>query len=165
LYGRQVYHTCLGLLQHEADAEDVCQEVFIEVHRSVKNFREDAKISTWLYRIASNKCLDHIRAKKRGKRSGNVVELDGDVNIQISSEHTFVHPGVALENKERAKILFAAISGLPENQKVAFTLNKVDGLSYAEICEVMQMKLPAIESLIHRAKQNLKKSLENYYRS
>ncbi|MBI3509120.1 MAG: RNA polymerase sigma factor [Bacteroidetes bacterium] len=165
LHGRQVYNTCLGLLQHETDAEDVAQEVFIEVFRSVKKFRGDSKISTWLYRIAMNKCLDHIRSKKRGKRSGNVISIDGEMNVQIPVSNSFVHPGIALENKERAKILFGAISVLPENQRVAFTLNKVDGLSYQEICEVMKMKLPAVESLIHRAKQNLKRSLEEYYKS
>ena len=153
------------MLQHATDAEDVTQEVFIEVFRSVKNFREDSKISTWLYRIATNKCLDHIRAKKRGKRAGEEIRLDGDVEIQIAGTGEFVHPGIALEQKERAKIIFEAIDGLPENQKVAFTLNKVDGLSYAEICDVMQMKLPAIESLIHRAKQNLKMALKDFYKT
>lgn len=169
LYHRQVYNTCLGLLQHGADAEDVTQEVFIEVFRSAGNFRGDSKLSTWLYRVAYNKSLDHIRSQSRGKRSGKVVRIDGMAEdgpvIQIPSEHSFVHPGVALEQKERAKILFAAINQLPENQRVAFTLHKVEGLSYKEVSEVMEMKLPGIESLIHRAKQNLKKLLSDYYYS
>ncbi|HEU4717678.1 MAG TPA: RNA polymerase sigma factor [Bacteroidia bacterium] len=165
LYRSLVYNTCLGMLQHAEDAEDMTQEVFIEVYRSVKNFRMESKMSTWLYRVATNKCLDHLRSKQRGKRSGETVRIDGEVNVQIPAGHNFSHPGVALEQKERAKILFAAISCLPENQKVAFTLAKVEGLSYQEICEVMQMKLPAVESLVHRAKQNLKNLLKNYYQS
>ena len=164
LHRKQVYSTCLGLLQHAQDAEDIAQEVFIEIFRSAKNFRGDSKLSTWLYRISYNKCLDHLRAKGRSKRSGNVVSLDGDAPPQIPTDHFFEHPGILMENKERSKILFAAISTLPENQKVAFTLSKVDGLSYKEICEIMEMNLPAIESLLHRAKQNLKKMLVDYYR-
>jgi RNA polymerase sigma factor (sigma-70 family) len=165
LYRRQVYNTCLGMLQHAEDAEDVTQEVFIEVFRSAGKFRGDSKISTWLYRIAYNRCLDHIRSKKRDKRSGEVVSIDGDATLQLAGNPSFVHPGVALEQKERATILFGAIAALPENQRVAFTLSKVDGLSYREIGEVMNMNQPGVESLIHRAKQNLKKLLENYYRN
>ncbi|HET6991681.1 MAG TPA: RNA polymerase sigma factor, partial [Bacteroidia bacterium] len=144
LYRKQVYNICLGLLQHAHDAEDVAQEVFIEVFKSAEKFRGDAKLSTWLYRIAYNKCLDHLRSKNRNKRSGNVVSLDGEAAPQIPSGNHFEHPGVALEKKEESKIVFAAITALPENQRVAFTLNKVDGLSYKEIGEVMEMNLPEI---------------------
>lgn len=165
LYRLQVYNTCLGLLQHAEDAEDISQEVFIEVFRSASRFRGESKLSTWLYRIAYNKCLDHIRSGKREKRAGQVVRIDGEPLHRLEGPSSFAHPGVALEQKERAKMLFAAIAALPENQRVAFTLHKVDGLSYKEICEVMQMQLPGVESLIHRAKQNLKKLLEEYYRN
>jgi RNA polymerase sigma factor (sigma-70 family) len=163
LYRRQVFNTCLGLLQHAHDAEDVAQEVFIEVFRSADKFRGDSKLSTWLYRIAYNKCLDHLRSKNRSKRSGNVVSLDGEAAPQIPTDNFFEHPGVVLEQKEESKIVFAAISALPENQRVAFTLSKVDGLSYKEIGEVMELNIPAIESLLHRAKLNLKKMLTVYY--
>ena len=165
LYSRQVYNTCLGLLQHSGDAEDVAQEVFIEIFRSAGNFRGDAKISTWLYRIAYNKCMDHVRAKSRNKRSGQVISIDGETAPQIASENYFEHPGISMERKEESKIVFAAIAALPENQRVAFTLNKIDGLSYKEVGEIMEMKLPAVESLLHRAKQNLKKLLTDYYDS
>jgi len=165
LYRKQVFNTCLGLLQHSHDAEDVAQEVFIEVFKSADKFRGDAKLSTWLYRIAYNKCLDHLRSKNRNKRSGNVVSLDGDAAPQIPSDNYFEHPGIALEQKEESKIVFAAITALPENQRAAFTLNKVDGLSYKEIGEVMELNLPAVESLLHRAKLNLKKLLTEYYKT
>jgi RNA polymerase sigma-70 factor (ECF subfamily) len=74
-----------------------------------------------------------------------------------------MHPGVELENKERARVLFAEIDKLTEKQKVAFTLQKVEGLSYQEVADVMKISLPAVESLIHRAKENLKKQLHSYY--
>jgi RNA polymerase sigma-70 factor (ECF subfamily) len=74
-----------------------------------------------------------------------------------------VHPGVQLDNRENARILFTAISRLPENQRVAFTLHKIEGLSYQETADVMQTSVSAIESLLHRAKQNLRKMLENFH--
>ena len=75
----------------------------------------------------------------------------------------FVHPGVTLERKEQAQTLFKAINNLPENQKVAFTLSKIEGLNYSEISEVMQISTPSVESLLFRAKQNLQKLLRDFY--
>ncbi len=75
----------------------------------------------------------------------------------------FHHPGITLDNKERASVLFKAIEKLPENQKIAFNLHKIEGLSYQEVSEVMKLSLSSVESLLHRAKNNLKKNLEDYY--
>ena len=76
---------------------------------------------------------------------------------------TFLHPGVQMEQKEHAQALFAAINLLPDNQRVAFTLVKVEGLPYQEVGEVMSLSLSSIESLMFRARKNLQKLLENYY--
>ncbi|MGZ3903888.1 MAG: RNA polymerase sigma factor [Bacteroidia bacterium] len=161
-----VYNASLGILQNSADAEDVAQEVFVQVYHSVKEFKGDCKLSTWLYRIAVTKSLDFLRAKKRKKRFAFVQSLFGEEsNEPLVEQATFVHPGVQLENKERAGILFKAINKLPENQKVAFTLNKVEGLSYQEIAEVMQLSVSSVESLLFRAKANLQKLLGNYYKN
>lgn len=82
-----------------------------------------------------------------------------------SSEGSFHHPGIAVENKEKAAILFKAIGSLPEKQRLAFTLIKVQGMHYEEACELMQQNIKAVESLISRAKQNLQKQLEAYYKT
>ncbi|MFP8489236.1 RNA polymerase sigma factor [Gracilimonas sp. Q87] len=161
----QVYNTCMGFLRNPHDAEDVSQEVFIEIFDSIGDFREDASLSTWIYRIAVTKSLELIRYRKRKKRSGffqalNAMFSEPDQNVD---ETEFMHPGLELENKERAKILFNEIDKLTEKQKVAFTLQKVEGLSYQEVADVMESSLPAVESLIHRAKKNLKKQLHSYY--
>ena len=87
----------------------------------------------------------------------------GDDNEIVHHPATFEHPGVVLENKERAGILFKHINQLPDNQKVAFTLCNVEGLSYQEITEVMQISLSSVESLLFRAKTNLRKTLKDYY--
>lgn len=159
-----VYNTALGILQQAEDAEDVTQEVFVEVYESVAGFKGDSKFSTWLYRIAITKSLDHIRKKKRKKRFAFLQSLFGLNEEEVAHAAEFHHPGVSLENKERAAVLFQAIDGLPANQKVAFTLHKLEGLSYQEVAEVMQTSLSSVESLMHRAKGNLRKWLEKYYR-
>jgi RNA polymerase sigma-70 factor (ECF subfamily) len=90
------------------------------------------------------------------------VDLEGEGALQVSD---FRHPGLSLENQELAGTLMAAIDQLPENQKVAFTLHKISDLNHQEIGEVMGISQSAIESLIHRAKQNLRKLLADYYQN
>jgi len=164
-YQNKVFNTCISFLKNPDDADDLTQEVFIEVYSSIKKFREDAKLSTWIYRITVNKSLEHIRKMKRKKRSvflqwfGNE---DKDPELQVPD---FNHPGVLAENRERARILLKAIEKLPEKQRIAFTLHKMEDLSYEQIAEVMQKSLSSVESLMHRAKSNLKKELYAYYNS
>ena len=158
-----VYNTVIGILQNAHDAEDVSQEVFIRVYESLNTFKGESKFSTWIYRIAISKSLDHLRRKKRKKRFAFIESLFGKNEELINDPPDFFHPGVALENKENAAILFKAIATLPQNQNTAFILNKVEGLSYREISEVMNTSEAAVDSLLHRAKTNLKKILEDHY--
>ena len=163
-YSDRVYNTVLSFVQHAEDAEDIAQEVFIEVYQSIDKFKNESKLFTWIYRIAVSKSLDHLKSKKRKKRFAFVQSLFGDEGISLLADKPhFEHPGVLLENKEHSKVLFFAISKLPENQQTAFNLNKVEGLSYNEVSEVMQVSVSSVESLLFRANQNLKKLLENYY--
>lgn len=165
-YQGRIYNSCLGILQNEQDAEDIAQEVFVEVYRSVGGFKEESKLSTWMYRIAMTKCFDHLRSKKRKKRSAFLKPLFSEgSNTPRFDPPDFVHPGVMLENKEMAAHLFKAIAELPENQQTAFTLHKVEGLSYQEISEVMKTTVPSVESLMFRAKQKLKELLGEYYKN
>ncbi|MBC7947462.1 MAG: RNA polymerase sigma factor [Chitinophagaceae bacterium] len=160
-----VYNTALGIVQSAEDAEDIAQEVFVQVYQSIHAFKGESKFSTWLYRITVTKSLDHERKKKRKKRFGFVKSIFGEQNEVLVNPPDFHHPGVVLDNKENASVLFRAISDLPENQRIAFTLNKVEGLSYQEVSEVMNSSVSSVESLMHRAKNNLKKKLEDYYNS
>ena len=162
---KRVYNTVLSLLQNREETEDVVQEVFIKVYETLPQFKGESSLSTWIYRIAVNKSLDALKAKKTKKRSGFLVSLFGDKKDESKPLDVpdFVHPGVIAENKELATTLFKAINQLPDNQKVAFTLCKMDGLNYAEIAEVMQVSTPSVESLLFRAKQNLQKQLRTFY--
>lgn len=161
-YASKVFNTSIGIVQNQHDAEDVTQEVFTEIFQSISKFKGESKLSTWIYRITVSKSLEFLRKKKRKKRYGFIQGLFDDGSSPITVPD-FYHPGVQLENKERAKILFAAIQKLPENQKTAFVLSKIEDLSYAEIADVMKTSLSSVESLLFRAKQNLQKLLEKYY--
>jgi RNA polymerase sigma-70 factor (ECF subfamily) len=162
-YQDLVYNTALGVVQNSEDAEDVAQEVFIQVFRSIDQFKGDARLSTWIYRITTTKALDHIRSRKRKKRFAFITSLFGANDELIHDPVDFQHPGVALDRKEQAALLFRMIEQLPDNQKVAFTLHKTEELSYQEIADVMQLSVSAVESLLFRARQNLRKLLEKYY--
>lgn len=159
-----VYNTALGILQNEGDAEDTAQEVFIEVYESISSFKEESKFSTWLYRITVSKSMDHIRKKKRKKRFAFIQSLYGKNDGAMIEPPDFFHPGVSLENKENASALFKAIEKLSSNQKLAFVLSKIEGLSYIEIGEIMKLSDSAVDALLQRAKKNLQASLKEYYR-
>ncbi|MBC8490322.1 MAG: sigma-70 family RNA polymerase sigma factor [Bacteroidetes bacterium] len=165
-YQKKVFNACMGFLHNKNDAEDITQEVFIEIYKSINKFRKDSKLSTWIYRIAVNKSLNFIRDNKKSNWLKSVETLfSGAKNPEIAIKYNLSDdPGKIIENKERAVMLHKAIGSLPKNQKIAFTLNKYEDLSYKQIAEVMELSLFSIESLIHRAKMNLQKKLLNYYK-
>jgi RNA polymerase sigma-70 factor (ECF subfamily) len=160
----RVFNTAIGILQHTENAEDVTQEVFVEVFRSVARFKGECSISTWIYRITVQKSLEHIRNSHRKKRSGILLSLFGKENqLNISEDIPFYHPGIRLENKERAAVLFSAIAKLPPNQRTVIILHKMEGLSHLEIAEIMENSVSSVESLMFRARQNLRGMLSDYY--
>ena len=160
-----VINTCYGFLHNYDDAQDVAQEVFIEVHRSISKFRKESKLSTWLYRISVNKSLNYIRDnKKRSWLQSLDIIFESDKNV-LNSNQLSESPQELLEQNERTEIIKLAMSKLPENQRVAFVLLKYENLSYQEISEVMKTSLSSVESLLFRAKKNLQKKLIKYYKN
>ena len=162
-YRNRVFGTILNIVQEKNDAEDAAQEVFIQVYESIQNFKEESSLSTWIYRIAVRKALDKLRRRKTRQRLSQwlpgIVTDEKKENVE-----EFHHPGITLENKEKAMVLFKAINALPEKQKIAFTLIKVQGMSYDEAGWILEQSVKAMESLISRAKANLQKQLEHYYK-
>ena len=164
LYKHLVFNTVLNMVQHTEEAEDITQEVFIQVYQSVQTFRGDSKVSTWLYRIAITKSLDWQRKNNAKKRMNSMKTAFGIGNYE-DTVPDIQHPGILLANKEKATILFKAMKKLPDNQRIAFTLIKADGLSSEEVSEIMQTSIKSLEGLMHRAKENLRKTLEQFYKS
>ncbi len=162
-YKNRVFNTILGMVQNTEDAEELAQDVFIKALQNVEKFKGQSQISTWLYRIAINTSLDHIKKRSRKKRFAFMISLsDGTDENPAPNPPDFVHPGLQLENKELAQTLFKAINQLAEKQKTALVLNKIEGLSYEQTAQVMETTVASVESLLFRAKQNLKKIMGNY---
>lgn len=163
-YQHIVFNTVLGIVQDVQEAEDVAQEVFIQVHISVNGFRGESKLTTWLYRIAITKALDAQRKNQSKKRRADLRAWVGLGDKYITAVD-FQHPGVTLDNKERAAMLFRAMKKLPGNQLTAFTLIKTEGLTYVEVAGIMEISVKAVEALMHRAKENLRKELTHYFKN
>jgi len=162
MYHKQVINVCFHFTPNNEDSEDTAQEVFIEVFNSVKNFRGDSKLSTWLYRIAVTKSLDLLRKRNAKKNYGFFNFLQRD-NLDFLP-HTST-PQSELEDDERRKILYKALNSLPDKQQIAITLNKLEFMTNKEIAQVMNLPLTSVDTLIHRAKKSLKEKLKGYYKS
>lgn len=156
-YGQKVVGTCYGFLNNREDAEDAAQEVFIEVYRSIRQFQGQAELDTWVYRIAVNKSLDALRKMKRRKRLADLKALF------LAQKRPERGPAERLEQQERQAVLQEQIALLPENQGVALVLSQYDKLSNKQVAEVMETSESAVESLLHRARANLRKSLRKYF--
>lgn len=138
----------------------------MEVYRGLSHFRHESQLSTWIYRITVNKCRDCIRKKNASKRKGWMSYFGWQEEEEIDpAKVTFEHPGVMMERKEEARLLFAAIEVLSENQKTAFVLFHIENLSQKEIAEIMELSPKAVESLIQRAKASLRGKLKNYFKN
>ena len=165
-YQEMVGNVCYGFVQNQSDAEELVQDVFVEVYTSIHKFKGNSKLSTWLYRIAVNKSLNLIAKRKRKRRIQTVSTFFGfgeEKERDYADIHTH-NPAEQLEDQEIKIALQTAIEKLPKSQQMAFVLRKYDNRSYVEIAEIMETTVSAVESLIHRASRNLKKNLAGFYR-
>ena len=164
-YQERIINICFAFTHNRQDAEDVAQDVFIEIFQSIHDFRGEAKLGTWINRIAINRSLDLLRKKKRKKRTAqlrSLLAMTGSAEEPPAQENSL--PDYSVEQKERAQILSKAVKSLPENQGIAITLSKYQGYDNSEIAEIMGITLSAVVSLLHRARKNLHRQLYQYYK-
>lgn len=157
-----VYNMALNYMQNIEDAEEVTQDVFIKIYHSLEQFNHKSSYKTWIYRITINQCLDTLKKKNSTKRM-YIFGRKSQNEQEYLNTATFEHPGIVMERKEDAALLFSAIQSLTENQKTAFLLSKLDGLSNPEVAEIMALSISSVESLLFRAKANLKELLSNKF--
>jgi RNA polymerase sigma-70 factor (ECF subfamily) len=163
-YQKKVIKTAYYFLQNMEDAEDLSQDIFIDILDSSQRFRKASTLSTWIYRITVNKSLNLVKKNRRKKIFHSLQDyFDKKPNDSRPIHNEPVITTSPLEENERREILNNAIQSLPENQKIAFILCKYEELSYKEIAEIMNMSLSSVESLIHRAKLNLQKRLATHF--
>ena len=158
-YQKKVIKTAYYFLGNMDDAEDLSQEVFMEILQSVKMFRNASSLSTWIYRITLNKSMNQLKKNRRKAmfyRIGEVLKTQSG-GTPFAEEPSLSEQGC--EVKENRKLIHEAIIKLPENQRIAFVLHRYDEKSYKEIATIMNLSLSSVESLIHRARVNLQKKL------
>ncbi|WP_240047124.1 RNA polymerase sigma factor [Hymenobacter nivis] len=155
-YQGRVYRTALALLRSPEEAEDVAQEVFVEVYQTIGRFRGEASLSTWLYRLATSGALKSRRRARTKKRLAYFTSLLGFNNAVLHHPPDHAHPLALLEGQQQLQLLLDRVARLPDSQQVAFTLRHEQELSYAEIAAVLGTSVPAVESLLFRARQTLR---------
>lgn len=159
-YQGRIYRTVFSLLRNAEEAEDVAQEVFVEVYQTIGRFRGEAALGTWLYRLATSRALRHRRRSQAKKRFAYFVSLLGFDPAGPPEPPDHAHPLALLEGQQQLQLLRDRIGRLPGPQQVAFTLRHEQELSYAEIAAVLETTVPAVESLLFRARQTLRQHVQ-----
>lgn len=161
-YQKKVFNIAYRIVNNYEDANDLAQEVFIRVYKSIGSFKEQASFSTWIYRITTNVCMDELRKRK----NRNVVSLDeelkiddGEIKRQVESNEPT--PEETVEKNELKKIVNEAISSLAEEHRIAIVLRDIQGFSYEEIAKFTNCPEGTVKSRINRARRSLKEILKS----
>jgi RNA polymerase sigma-70 factor (ECF subfamily) len=160
----KVYNLCYRFMGDYGEADDCAQETFVKVYRSLKGFRSESSVSTWIYRIAVNTCKNRLKsAQYRGSR--NMIRLDepketedGERAVEVAGRS--LSPSGELDRKEKGELIQDAINSLPADQKSVVVLRDVEGLPYEEISEVTGYNLGTVKSKLARARQELREKLK-----
>jgi RNA polymerase sigma-70 factor (ECF subfamily) len=151
-YQLQVFRTVMGFVHTKEDAEEVTQDIFVRVYQSLSSFQHESEFSTWLYRITINMSLNFL-----GRNSKNRLQQSLEAIFSLRSEEKT--PLEKLESAERDRRIRMAIDSLPEKQRMAFILSRYEELPQKKIAAIMNRSEGAVEQLLQRAKENLKKKL------
>ena len=166
-YKQPVMNLVYRTLHDEAEAEDLAQNVFLQVYKSARRYESRAKFSTWLFTIARNLCLNEIRRRSRHPADSleeSHAEHEDQLRQQIEDKRS-IPPPEKLLHGELAQKIEEALAGLPENQRTAILLCRQEELSYEEIARILGCSLSATKSLIHRGRETLKEKLKPYLKT
>ena len=155
-YQHRVFGVALRMLGRRADAEDVAQDVFLRVHRAIGGFRGEARLSTWLYGITSRLCLNRLASAERKR-----MRYDDDAVMDAPSDAS--DAPAAMERREIDAALRRAIDELPDERRVVVVLRDIEGLSYDEIAEALELEPGTVRSRLHRARLDLKAKMERFF--
>ena len=164
---RSVYQICLRMMNHSAEAEDMAQETFIRASQAIANFRGEASLNTWLYRIGINLCKNRLaylkrRAHKLHDHLPQLEESKGDTwQARARPADTLSKPDEVAEGYEAQRLINAALQLLPEPLKTVLTLRDLEGLSYHEIVEILCIPLGTVKSRLHKARLQLMEHYQN----
>ncbi|RMF58082.1 MAG: sigma-70 family RNA polymerase sigma factor [Calditrichaeota bacterium] len=159
-YRGAIYNLLFKMVRNREETEDLVQEAFIKAFAALPSFNEEYAFSTWLYKIAINNCIDHLRKKKLKTYSINKPLQSKDGELGREFPDTSMSPDKKILSEERTNIIEAAISELPENYKIAIVLRHTEEKSYEEIAEILNIPLGTVKARIFRAREMLKKKLK-----
>lgn len=161
LYQHKLYQVCYRMLGNKEEAEDITQEAFVRAYINLHSFDQNRKFSTWIYRIATNLCIDRIRKKKPDYYlDAEVAGTEGlDMYSQIAADEQL--PEEALEQMELQERIQYEISRLPDKYRAVIVLKYIEELSLQEISEILEMPLGTVKTRIHRGREALRKQLAN----
>ena len=159
-FKERVMNICFSYTNNLADAEDVSQEVFIEMYKSLQKFKCDSALSTWIFKIASSKSLDHIRKQKRIKRGAGLTSYIEDFKNNDWANGNRDEPDNELIQKQRKEWLYYGLSKLPKRQKEAFVLTQIEGMDQQAVSQIMETTVKSVEALLTRGRKKLKSILE-----
>lgn len=167
-YGDKVYSLVYRIVGDRHDAEDVLQDTFLNMMRSLAGFRGGSRFATWLYRVATNAALTRLRYKgKRETSESEFLDEVYSVRERTKAEGQLTDwstdPESRLLNDEARKEMDGAIAELPEKYRVVFILRDVEGLPATEVAEVLDLSVPAVKSRLHRARLYLRNRLSDYF--
>lgn len=154
-YEGTVYSLALRMVSNREDAADMTQEAFIKAYNSLPSFRGDSKFSSWLYRIASNVCLDFLRSKSRRPQSSLTLGGDDDEDVQLEIPDPAAGPEEQLIKKLSMQSLSEGLKLLPDNQRQILAMRELGGMSYAEIGAALSLEEGTVKSRIFRARKKL----------
>jgi RNA polymerase sigma-70 factor (ECF subfamily) len=162
----RVFNITYRMLGNRAEAEDVAQEVFITVFKTIETFREESKFSTWLYRVTVNHCKNRIKYLAR-RHDRDRDELDENLSQQTNGAATGLpvrgaQPDKALASAQMEKLLQEAIANLDDDHRIVVVLRDVEDLSIEEICEITGLPDGTVKSRLHRARLVLRKKLQRH---
>ncbi|MHB8859836.1 MAG: RNA polymerase sigma factor [Thermoleophilia bacterium] len=167
-YETRVYNLSYKMLGNKQDAEDVLQDTFLNVVRSLDSFRSRSSFSTWLYRVATNAALTKLRQRsRRDKSESEFLDEVYSIKDAAHAESRLVdwsdRPAQQLLDDEAKRVMEEAIEELPEIYRVVFVLRDVQGLPATEVAEVLDLSVPAVKSRLHRARLFLRNRLSDYF--
>ncbi len=165
-YQKLVYATAYKLVRNIHDAEDICQEVFLSAYKNINLIKNKDDLSGWFFRTACNKSLSLLRKKRPGFYATGISKEKENTDFPNEAEPVERKtPDLELEQKELNEEIFKAINALPEMQRKVLLMHKFENLSHQEISEMLDLTKASVESLIYRAKSNLRKSLFVYFKN
>ncbi len=157
----RIIGTVAKMLGDDSDAEDIAQQVFIRVWKSAPRYEPTAKFTTWLFKITRNLVFNELRRRKRHPAQSLDAVKDDDRPMQLP-DHGVKAPDTSLLDDEMQIAIQRAIDELPETQRLAVVLRRYEDVSYEEIAEILELSVPAVKSVLFRARTELREKLKRY---